>query len=88
MAIFNRNGKELLTQLTAEVKKSVEDLLAVAHSGQQAVKEAPESARAAVRSHLFTLLFEDCSRLCAQLVEGSGAIELMVQLIGDAQEAL
>jgi len=92
MAIFNRNGKEfkekLLTQLMAEVKKSVEDLLAVAHSGQEAVKEAPESARAAVRIHLFTLLFEDCSRLCVQLVEGSGAIELMVQLIGVAQEAL
>ena len=79
MAIFNRNVKELLTQRMAEVKNSVEDLL---------VKEAPDSAKAAVRIHLFTLLFEDCSRLCAQLVEGSGAIELMVQLIGDAQEAL
>jgi len=92
MAIFNRNGKEfkekLLTQLMAEVKKSVEELLEVAHSGQAAVKEAPESARAAVRIHLFTLLFEDCSRLCVQLVESSGAIELMVQLIAVAQEAL
>eukprot|EP00092_Neocalanus_flemingeri_P041280 GFUD01044951.1.p1 GENE.GFUD01044951.1~~GFUD01044951.1.p1 ORF type:complete len:4316 (+),score=1501.53 GFUD01044951.1:136-13083(+) len=92
MAIFNRNGREfkekLLTQLMAEVKKSVEELLAVAHSGQVAVKEAPESARAAVRIHLFTLLFEDCSRLCVQLVESSGAIELMVQLIAVAQEAL
>jgi len=92
MAIFNRNGKEfkekLLTQLMGEVKKSVEELLSVAHSGQDATKEGLESARAAVRIHLFTLLFEDCSRLCVQLVEGSGAIELMVQLIGVAQEAL
>merc|ERR1719309_1602657 len=92
MAIFNRNGREfkekLLTQLMGEVKKSVEELLSVAHSGQDATKEGLESARAAVRIHLFTLLFEDCSRLCVQLVEGSGAIELMVQLIGVAQEAL
>ena len=42
----------------AEVKKSVEDLLAVAHSGQEAVKEAPDSARAAVRIHLFTVVCE------------------------------
>ena len=39
ISIFSRNGKEfkdkLLTQLMAEVKKSVEDLLAVAHSGRE-----------------------------------------------------
>ena len=52
------------------------------------MKEAQDSARAAVRIHLFTLLFEDCSRLCVQLVEASGVIELMVQLIGVAHEAL
>jgi len=92
MAIFNRNGKDfkekLLTQLMTEVKKSVEDLLVVAESGHEGVAEGSESARAAVRIHLFTLLFEDCSRLCVQLVESSGAIQLMVQLISVAQEAL
>ena len=53
------------------------------------MKEAQDSARAAVRIHLFTLLFEDCSRVCVQLVEGSGTIELIVQLIGScSKEAL
>ena len=41
-----------------------------------------------MRIHLFTLLFEDCSRLCVELVETSGAIGLMVQLISVAQETL
>merc|ERR1719397_1366913 len=72
----------------SEVKKSVEILLEMAHSGSVTAKDSPESAKAAVRIHLFTLLFEDCSRLCVELVEKSGAIGLMVQLIGVAQEAL
>ena len=92
MAVFNRNGKEfkekLLTELMSEVKKSVEKLLELAHSGSVSVKESPESARAAVRIHLFTLLFEDCSRLCVQLVEQSEAIGRMVELISVAQETL
>merc|ERR550532_3890890 len=49
MAVFNRNGKEfkekLLTELMSEVKKSVEKLLELAHSGSVSVKESPESAR-------------------------------------------
>ena len=61
MAIFNRDRKELLTQLMAEVKKSVEDLLAVTYTGQEAVKEAPDSAKAAVRIYLFAVV-------CVQLV--------------------
>ena len=89
MAVFNRNGKEfkekLLAELMEEVKKSVEKLLEIAHAGSS-VKDCPESSKAAVRIHLFTLLFEDCSRLCVELVERSGAIGLMVQLIGVAQE--
>ena len=93
IAIFNRNGKEfkekVLSELMGDVKKSVEDLLSVAECGQGAgVGEGSESARAAVRIHLFTLLFEDCSRLCVELVESSGAIQLMVQLISVAQEVL
>ena len=93
IAIFARNGKEfkegLLSQLMQEVKVAVEELLAVAHAGGPiSDKESPESARAAVRIHLFTLLFDDCSRLCVRLVEGSGAVELMVRLVTVAQEAL
>ena len=93
IAIFNRNGKEfkekVLSQLMDGVKKSLEDLLSVAECGQGGgVGEGSESARAVVRIHLFTLLFEDCSRLCAELVESSGAMKLMVQLIDVALEVL
>ena len=88
MAIFARNGMEfkekLLTQLMGEVASSVEALLKVADQSQ----EGEESARAAVRIHLFTLLFEDCSRLCVRLVESSGAVDLMVRLVATAQEVL
>ena len=52
------------------------------------MKEASESARAAVRIHLVILLFEDCSMLRVQLVKSSGAIELMVKRIAVAQKAL
>ena len=70
-----------------EVKKSVEELLEVAHSGQAAVKEAPVNAIPAVLIHLFALLFEDCSRLCVQLVENSGAIDLIVPLTAVALQS-
>ena len=89
IAIFARNGKEfkerLLAELMEEVKKSVEELL---KTGKLADRDSEESARAAVRIHLFTLLFEDCSRLCVRLVEESGAVQRMVQLVATAQEAL
>ena len=91
IAVFNRNGKDfkekLLAELMEEVKRSVEKLIESVHSGSS-VKDCVESSKAAIRIHLFTLLFEDCSRLCVELVEKSGAIGLMVQLIGVAQEAL
>merc|ERR1719500_2670116 len=89
IAIFARNGKEfkerLLAELMEEVKKSVEELL---KTGKLADRDSEESARAAVRIHLFTLLFEDCSRLCVRLVEESGAVQRMVRLVATAQEAL
>merc|ERR1719400_1523424 len=70
IAIFARNGKEfkerLLAELMEEVKKSVDELL---KPGKLADRDSEESARAAARVHLFTLLFEDCSRLCVRLVE-------------------
>ena len=82
-------NKEALTQLMGEVKKSVEDLLPVAECGQGAgVGDGNESSRAAVRIHLLTSLFEANSRLCVELVESSGVIQLMVQLISVAQQAL
>ena len=93
MAVFNRNGKDfkekLLTELMGEVRKSVDKLLEIAHSGVTiAPEDCEESRKAAVRIHLFTLLFEDCSRLCVNLVEDSGAIGAMVRLITATQESL
>ena len=93
MAVFNRNGKDfkekLLTELMGEVRKSVDKLLEISHSGVTiAPEDCEESKKAAVRIHLFTLLFEDCSRLCVNLVENSGAIGAMVRLITVTQESL
>ena len=91
MAVFNRNGmmfkEKLLAELMEEVKTSVQKLLNLAHSDSN-VGESEECSKAAVRIHLFTLLFEECSRLCVELAEKSGAIGLMVQLISVAQETL
>ena len=46
------------------------------------------SAKAAVRIHLFTLLFEDCSRLCVELVESTATMPDMVSLVDVTQAAL
>jgi hypothetical protein len=72
----------------AEVQKSVAELLAIAHGGEATGNTAanlaasPESRRAAVRIHLFTLLFEDCSRLCVRLVENTDTVQVREQIDG------
>ncbi len=74
----------------AEVQKSVAELLAIAHGGEAALAggtaanlaASPESRRAAVRIHLFTLLFEDCSRLCVRLVENTDTMQVREQIYG------
>ncbi len=76
----------LLADLMAEVQKSVTELLAIAHGGEATGNTAanlaasPESRRAAVRIHLFTLLFEDCSRLCVRLVENTDTMQVREQI--------
>jgi E3 ubiquitin-protein ligase HUWE1 len=85
MAMFQRNGpafkETLLADLMAEVHKAVVELLAIAHgaAGNTAANLATcvESRRAAVRIHLFTLLFEDCSRLCVRLVENTDTMQVI-----------
>ncbi len=78
----------LLADLMAEVQKSVAELLAIAHGGEATGNTAanlaasPESRRAAVRIHLFTLLFEDCSRLCVRLVENTDTMQVREQIDG------
>jgi E3 ubiquitin-protein ligase HUWE1 len=83
MAMFQRNGnsfkESLLAELMGEVQRSVAELLAIAHdAGHTAANLAAcaESRRAAVRIHLFTLLFEDCSRLCVRLVENTDTMQV------------
>ena len=83
MAMFQRNGtafkETLLADLMGEVQRSVAELLAIAHeAGNTAANLAAcaESRRAAVRIHLFTLLFEDCSRLCVRLVENTDTVQV------------
>ena len=46
------------------------------------------SAKAAVRTHLFSLLFEDCSKLCVELVEQSDTMQEIVELIEMTQTVL
>jgi hypothetical protein len=77
----------------AEVQKSVAELLAIAHGGEAAATAAnlaasPESRRAAVRIHLFTLLFEDCSRLCVRLVENTDTMQVREQIDGLGRVAI
>ena len=72
-----------------EVKTAVKQLIAMSggegSSSMMAVDGETEtaaaddaSARAAVRIHLFTLLFDDCSRLCVELVESTGTMQVKI----------
>jgi len=89
IAIFQRNGdsfkETLLRELMGEVKSSVTELLGL--QGNDLISSTA-GTRAAVRIHLFTLLFEDCSRLCVELVESSDTMQEMVRLIESTQTAL
>ena len=49
------------------------------------LSNGPEALRAAARIHLFTLLFEDCKLLCAQIVNKSKVVSEMVKLLDVVQ---
>ena len=49
------------------------------------LSNGPEALRAAARIHLFTLLFEDCKLLCAQIVNKSKVVSDMVKLLNFVQ---
>ena len=49
------------------------------------LSNGPEALRAAARIHLFTLLFEDCKLLCAQIVNNSRVVSEMVKLLDVVQ---
>ncbi len=48
----------------------------------------PEASKLAVRLHLLSLLFEEMRIPCAQAVESSGVLDLLVRLLAAAQECL
>ena len=66
----------------SEVKSSVTELVGL--EGGDLCSSAA-GTRAAVRIHLFTLLFEDCSRLCVEFVESTNTMQVKS---GRYQEAM
>ncbi len=99
LAVFARNGDEfkerVIRALILEVKSSLSALTArgsVAEDGPLVVLAAlcssGDAARASARIHLFTLLFEDCSILCAKIVDESRAVADMTRLMTTMQEVM
>ena len=94
IAVFNRNGADfkesILKTLIQEVHNAVIQLSEAADgtdAGDSFVKGVL-AARAAVRIHLFTLLFEECKILCAKIVEESKIVSSMTHLLATAQNVL
>ena len=92
MAIFAKNGKEfkesLLTQLMVNIKKFMDDLLAVAYSCEMISNKESGKAHILRCASIYSCCFEDCSWWCVRLVETSGALQLMVRRVATAQEVL
>lgn len=98
-AVVARNGTawrdRMLASLLHEVRSTVAALLEAA--GRQEVPQAERAAQlatlpvagmAAVRIHLFTLLFEEMRLPCAALLQEHGLVDLLVQLVDAAQQVL
>ncbi|KAG0441093.1 hypothetical protein HPB47_016051 [Ixodes persulcatus] len=98
-AVVARNGSawrdQMLACLLQEVRTTVTALLEVA--GREEVPQAerasqlsnlPEANMAAVRIHLFTLLFEEMRLPCASLLEEHDLVDPLVQLVDAAQRVL
>ncbi|CAN8001289.1 unnamed protein product [Ixodes hexagonus] len=98
-AVVARNGSawrdQMLGCLLQEVRTTVMALLEVA--GREEVPQAerasqlsnlPEANMAAVRIHLFTLLFEEMRLPCACLLEEHDLVDTLVQLVDAAQRVL
>lgn len=98
-AVVSRNGvvwrDQMLASLLQEVRTTVTSLLEIATrddlpQAEQAVQLAtlPVANMAAVRVHLFTLLFEEMRLPCATLLEEQSLVDLLVQLVDAAQHVL
>ena len=86
LAVFNRNGtnfkETILKSLIKEVHDAVKQLSD--HAGNQDSSSFVNGAlasKAAVRIHLFTLLFEECKMLAARIVDESSIISAMIHLL-------
>ena len=86
LAVFNRNGtnfkETILKSLIKEVHDAVKQLSD--HAGNQdssGFVNGTLASKAAVRIHLFTLLFEECKMLAARIVDESSIIAAMIHLL-------
>ena len=48
----------------------------------------PESSKLAARLHLLSLMFEEMKMPCAEAVESSGLLELLVRALDAGQQSL
>lgn len=91
LAVFNRNGADfkesILRNLIGEVHEAVKKLSE--HVGnEEAFIVGDLAAKASVRIHLFTLLFEECKVLAAKIVDESSIISAMIHLLASAPNVL
>lgn len=98
-AVVARNGTawrdRMLAALLQEVRSTAAALLEAANRQEvpQAERAAqlcslPVAGMAAVRIHLFTLLFEEMRLPCAALLEEHSLVDLLVQLVDAAHRVL
>ncbi|KAL1452366.1 hypothetical protein MTO96_006283 [Rhipicephalus appendiculatus] len=75
------------TTVTSLLEIAVRDDLPQAEQASQ-LATLPVANMAAVRIHLFTLLFEEMRLPCATLLEEQSLVDLLVQLVDAAQQVL
>ena len=91
LAVFNRNGPDfketILKSLINEVHEAVRKLNEATNNVKSFV-EGELASKAAVRIHLFTLLFEECKVLAAKIVDESNIVMSMTHLLSNAPKVL
>ena len=91
LAVFNRNGPDfkesILKSLINEVYEAVSKLND-ATNDEKSFVDGDLASKAAVRIHLFTLLFEECKVLAAKIVDESNIVMAMTHLLSNAPKVL
>ncbi|UYV80320.1 HUWE1 [Cordylochernes scorpioides] len=95
VVVASRNGTEwrdkMLVSLLDEIEETVVSLFRsyTLHTVEpEQWLELPEASKAAVRIHLFTLLFEEMRLACATLVEARGLMQPLVRLLDSLANCL